>query len=55
MNAANVARDLTVAGLARGLGASGESTSMVELRMRAVDWLAVALSLTPLAVAAVTG
>lgn len=55
MNAANVARDLTVAGLARGLGASGEPSSMVELRMRAVDWLAVALSLAPLAVAAVTG
>lgn len=55
MNAANVARDLTVAGLARGLGAPGESTSMVELRMHAVDWLAVALSLATLAVAAVTG
>ncbi len=55
MNAANVARDLTVTGLARGLGAPGEPTSMVELRMRAVDWLAVALSLAPLAVAAVTG
>ncbi len=39
----------------RGLGAPGEPTSMVELRMHAVDWLAVALSLATLAVAAVTG
>ncbi|PLS24652.1 cobalt ABC transporter permease [Bifidobacterium imperatoris] len=39
MNATNVAQDLSVAALTKGLGRKGEHTSRTEIHMRIVDWL----------------
>lgn len=45
MNAVRVAQDLTVAALTKGLGVSGRTTSMVQLRMRASDWVSIIVSI----------
>ena len=39
MNATNVAQDLSVAALTKGLGREGEHTSRTLIRMTVVDWL----------------
>lgn len=38
MNSNNVAQDLSIAALTKGIGLPGEHTSMVELKMTALDW-----------------
>lgn len=49
MNATIVSRDLSVAALTKGLGIRGAHTSMTEIRMRWVDWIAMAVCTVPLA------
>ncbi|MBT1173411.1 energy-coupling factor transporter transmembrane protein EcfT [Bifidobacterium sp. MA2] len=49
MNATNVAQDLSVAALTKGLGRDGVHTSRTTIRMRAADWLAMAACTLPLA------
>ncbi|WP_140556121.1 energy-coupling factor transporter transmembrane component T [Bifidobacterium sp. UTCIF-39] len=49
MNANNVTQDLSVAALTKGLGRSGTHTSLTEIRMRPVDWLAMAVCAAPVA------
>lgn len=48
MNAANVARDLTISALTKGMGLQGTRSSASELRMRAADWFALALICAPM-------
>ena len=49
MNAANVAQDLSVAALTKGLGVPGEHTSRVRIRMRWFDWAWMLACTLPLA------
>ncbi|MBW3094527.1 energy-coupling factor transporter transmembrane protein EcfT [Bifidobacterium sp. 64T4] len=49
MNAANVAQDLSVAALTKGLGMPGEHTSRVLIRMRWFDWAWMLACTLPLA------
>ena len=51
MNAAFVARDLSVAALTKGLGIRGERTCMTPIRMRRHDWIAMAACAAPFALA----
>lgn len=48
MNSNNVAQDLSVAALTKGLGMEGEHTSMTQIRMRAVDYIYMAVCAAPL-------
>ncbi|MBT1175315.1 energy-coupling factor transporter transmembrane protein EcfT [Bifidobacterium sp. LC6] len=48
MNATNVAQDLSVAALTKGLGREGVHTSRTEIRMRIVDWLMMIVVMIPL-------
>ncbi|RSX52600.1 energy-coupling factor transporter transmembrane component T [Bifidobacterium callimiconis] len=48
MNAANVAQDLSVAALTKGLGRPGTHTSLTMIRMRPLDWLTMIVCATPL-------
>ena len=48
MNSNNVAQDLSVAALTKGLGIEGEHTSMVQIRMRAYDYLYMSACTLPL-------
>lgn len=48
MNAANVAQDLSVAALTRGLGRPGPHTSRTDIRMTWVDWGYMAVCALPL-------
>ncbi|WP_169240893.1 energy-coupling factor transporter transmembrane component T [Bifidobacterium olomucense] len=48
MNATNVAQDLSVAALTKGLGRKGEHTSRTVIRMRIVDWLMMIAMMVPL-------
>ena len=49
MNATNVAQDLSVAALTKGLGREGEHTSRTLIRMTVVDWLVMIVVTLPLA------
>lgn len=49
MNANNVAQDLSVAALTKGIGLPGEHSSMTEIRMRPVDWAYMAACTLPIA------
>ncbi|KAA8818002.1 energy-coupling factor transporter transmembrane protein EcfT [Bifidobacterium rousetti] len=49
MNATNVAQDLSVAALTKGLGREGAHTSRTVIHMGAVDWAAMAVCTLPLA------
>lgn len=49
MNASNVAQDLSVAALTKGIGRKGNHTSMVEIKMKAADWGYMALCTVPFA------
>ena len=49
MNATNVAQDLSVAALTKGLGRSGAHTSRTRIRMTALDWLVILVCTAPLA------
>lgn len=51
MNGSNVAQDLSVAALTKGIGLPGKHTSMTELRMSPADWCYMALCTAPLALA----
>lgn len=48
MNSNNVAQDLSVAALTKGLGIEGEHTSMVQIRMRAYDYIYMCACTLPL-------
>ncbi len=48
MNSNNVAQDLSVAALTKGLGMEGEHTSMTQIRMRAVDYVYMVVCALPL-------
>lgn len=50
MNSNNVAQDLSVAALTKGLGMEGEHTSMTQIRMRAVDYMYMVVCAVPLCV-----
>lgn len=47
MNAAQVAEDLTISSLTKGLGLSGKQTTITKLRMTAYDWIAIFLAAIP--------
>ena len=47
MNGNNVAQDLSVAALTKGISLPGEHTSMVQLKMSAFDWLYMILCMIP--------
>ena len=49
MNATNVAQDLSVAALTKGLGREGEHTSHTKIRMTVIDWLVMIVVTVPLA------
>lgn len=49
MNATNVAQDLSVAALTKGLGCEGEHTSHTKIRMTVIDWLVMIVVTVPLA------
>ena len=49
MNATNVAQDLSVAALTKGLGCAGEHTSHTKIRMTVIDWLVMIVVTVPLA------
>ena len=49
MNATNVAQDLSVAALTKGLGCAGEHTSHTKIRMAVIDWLVMIVVPVPLA------
>lgn len=51
MNAVTVAQDLTVAALTKGLGTDGPVTSLVQLRLRLRDVVAMALCAVPVVLA----
>lgn len=48
MNATNVAQDLSVAALTKGLGREGAHTSRTQIRMQIIDWLAMIAVTIPL-------
>lgn len=48
MNATQVAEDLTISSLTKGLSLPGNHTSIVSLRMITYDWLLIGLSLIPM-------
>ncbi|WP_226803397.1 energy-coupling factor transporter transmembrane component T [Bifidobacterium cebidarum] len=48
MNATNVAQDLSVAAVTKGLGHTGMHTSRTQIRLRIIDWLAMIVVLIPL-------
>ncbi len=48
MNATNVAEDLTVSALTKGLSLPGRHTTIVHLKMTPYDWFYIALSFVPL-------
>lgn len=47
MNASQVAQDLTISALTKGLGIPGKHTSLVELNRTVADWLMMAVVLIP--------
>lgn len=47
MNATNVAQDLSMAALTKGLGLPGEHTCRVQLRVRHIDWMMMACCAIP--------
>lgn len=47
MNSNTVAQDLSVAAMSRGISLPGRHTSMVEIRMKAVDWLCMSWCTMP--------
>lgn len=49
MNASQVAQDLTVSALTKGLSVSGRKTSIVQIRMAAIDWIYMIIALVPIA------
>ena len=49
MNATNVAQDLSVAALTKGLGREGEHTPHTKIRMTVIDWLVMIVVTVPLA------
>lgn len=49
MNATNVAQDLSVAALTKGLGCEGAHTSHTKIRMTVIDWLVMIVVTVPLA------
>lgn len=49
MNGSNVAQDLSVAALTKGISLPGEHTSMIQLNMTALDWLYMVLCIVPFA------
>lgn len=49
MNSNNVAQDLSVAALTKGIGLSGAHTCMTEIRMTALDWAYMVVCTVPLA------
>jgi len=48
MNATQVAEDLTISSLTKGLSLPGKSTSIVSLKMSSYDWIYVLLAFIPL-------
>ena len=48
MNSNNVAQDLSVAALTKGLGIEGEHTSMTQIRMSTLDYIYMAVCAAPL-------
>lgn len=48
MNATEVAEDLTVSSLTKGLGLPGKHTTITNLRMTTYDWMYIALPFIPL-------
>nr|WP_240947481.1 energy-coupling factor transporter transmembrane protein EcfT [Bifidobacterium sp. DSM 109957] len=49
MNATNVAQDLSVAALTKGLGRAGAHTSRTRIHMTPIDWLTIVVCTVPLA------
>lgn len=49
MNSNNVAQDLSVAALTKGIGLPGQHTSMVELKMTVLDWSYMVICTLPFA------
>ncbi len=47
MNSNNVAQDLSVAAMTKGISLPGRHTSMVEIQMKAVDWCCMAAAALP--------
>lgn len=50
MNASQVAQDLTISALTKGLGMPGKHTSLVELKMRTLDYTYIVIALIPLTI-----
>lgn len=48
MNASQVAQDLTISALTKGLGMAGKHTSLVELKMRTLDYAYIIIALIPI-------
>lgn len=48
MNASQVAQDLTISALTKGLGMPGKHTSLVELKMRTLDYAYIIIALIPI-------
>lgn len=48
MNASQVAQDLTISALTKGLGLPGRHTSLVELKMTGLDYSYIILALSPI-------
>lgn len=48
MNANNVAQDLSVAALTKGIGLPGEHTCMTQIRMRTLDWAYMVVCTLPI-------
>lgn len=47
MNSNNVAQDLSVAAMTKGISLPGQHTSMVEIQMKGVDWCCMAVAVLP--------
>lgn len=50
MNASQVAQDLTISALTKGLGMPGKHTSLVELKMRTLDYTYILIALIPITI-----
>ena len=47
MNSNNVAQDLSIAAMTKGISLPGKHTSMIELKMTAKDWFYMVLCTVP--------